>query len=101
MTIIHVPVVELLYQAPTRWIPVLKYLMSGAGGRLLPCPVIPCIKYRRFPRSWLWWCLPGTENPQAWLPGAQVCLEPGGVRQTGLIDGKILPAHCIRDGGKC
>jgi hypothetical protein len=63
MTIMRVPVVELLCQVATGCIPVLKYLLSGVYGRLWPCPIVRDIKCCRFPRSWLWWCLPDTEKP--------------------------------------
>jgi hypothetical protein len=51
MAIMRVPVEELLYQAPTGWISVLKYLLSGACGCLWPCPIVPSIKCRCFPRT--------------------------------------------------
>jgi hypothetical protein len=69
MAIMHAPVEELLCQVATGWILVLKYLLSGVWGNLWPCPVMPGIKCRRFPRTWLQWHLPGTEWPGA-------CAEP-------------------------
>jgi hypothetical protein len=44
MTIMRVPVEELLCWAATGWIPVLKYLMSGARWHLGSCHVVPGIK---------------------------------------------------------
>jgi hypothetical protein len=76
IVIMCVSVVEFLCQETTEWIPVLKYLVSGACGRLWPCIVISGIKCRRFPRSQLLCCLPSTENPWTWLLGARVFLEP-------------------------
>jgi hypothetical protein len=65
MTIMCVCMVELLCQAPTGWILVLKYLLSGVCGHMWQHPVVADIKYHRFLRSWLPWCLPGTESPRA------------------------------------
>jgi hypothetical protein len=48
MVIAHVPVEELLCQVVTRWIPVLKYLLSGVRGRMWPCPIVSGIKCRCF-----------------------------------------------------
>jgi hypothetical protein len=56
MPIMCVSVVEFLYQVVTRQILILKYLLSGTHGCLWSCPVVPSIKCRRFPRSWLLWC---------------------------------------------
>jgi hypothetical protein len=50
LTIMRVPVVELLYQVAMRWISVLKCLLSGARGCLWSCPIVPGIKYYRFSR---------------------------------------------------
>jgi hypothetical protein len=94
MTIMRVRVIELLCQMTMRQIPVLKYLPSGACGRLWSCPVVPDIKCCCFPRSWLQWCLPGTVSP--WDPG-RVLSTGGGMRRVGLIGGEIIPAHCYRD----
>jgi hypothetical protein len=68
MMIMLILVVELLCQAAMGWISVLKYLLSGTDGRLWPHPVVLGIKCCCFLRSWLWWCLPGTEEP----PGAAI-----------------------------
>jgi hypothetical protein len=37
MVIMRIPVVELLCQMVMGWLPVLKYLLSGACGCLVPC----------------------------------------------------------------
>jgi hypothetical protein len=44
MTIMHIPVEELLCQTMTGRIPVLKCLLSGVHGHLWLCPVILGIK---------------------------------------------------------
>jgi hypothetical protein len=41
MMIKLVPVVELLCQTVTGWIPVLKILLSDVCGCLWPCPIMP------------------------------------------------------------
>jgi hypothetical protein len=69
MAIMRAPVEELLCQVATGWIPILKYLLSGAWGILWPCPIMLGIKCHHFPRTWLQWRLPGTEWPRA-------CAEP-------------------------
>jgi hypothetical protein len=51
--IMRILVKELLYRAVTGWILVLECLLSGAFGHLWLHPVMPDIKCRRFPRSWL------------------------------------------------
>jgi hypothetical protein len=94
MTIMHVAVEELLHQAATGWIPVLKYLLSGACGHLWPCPVMPDIKCRSFPKTRLQWCLPGIESPLH-LPS-----RGGGMRLTGPIGGEILLTRGHQDRGK-
>jgi hypothetical protein len=44
MVIMDVPVKEMLCQTVMGWIPVLKFIMSGACGHLWPCPITPSIK---------------------------------------------------------
>jgi hypothetical protein len=61
MAIMCVSLAEWLCQAVMGRIPALKCLMSGARGCLWLHLVVPDIKCHRFPRSWLRWCLPGTE----------------------------------------
>jgi hypothetical protein len=63
MVIMCIPVEELLCQAATGQIPVLKYLLLDVHGHLLPHHVVPGIKYHRFLRTRLQWCLSGTEIP--------------------------------------
>jgi hypothetical protein len=94
IAIMHVPVVELLCQATTGRIPILKYLLSGVCGRMWPYHVMPGIRYHCFPRNQLQWCLPGTKSPRE--PGC-VHNRGGGMRQTGLTGGEIQPAHGYRD----
>jgi hypothetical protein len=53
------------------------------------CPVVPDIKYHRFPCSLIWWCLPDTESPQTSL----------GMSRSGLIGGEILPVQDYQDRG--
>jgi hypothetical protein len=92
MMVMRVPVLELLCQAATGWIPVLKYLLSCAPERLWSCHVVSCIKYRRFPRFWLWWCLPDTESPGCDYREPEYVLRRG-MRQTRLTGGETLSAH--------
>jgi hypothetical protein len=73
MVIMCVPVEELPRQAVMGRILILKCLLSIARGRPWACPVVSGIKYHRFLRTQLLWCLPGTKSPRAGLPGAQVC----------------------------
>jgi hypothetical protein len=40
MTIMCVPIVELLCQASMGWIPILKYLLSGVCGHVLSCQAL-------------------------------------------------------------
>jgi hypothetical protein len=68
MTIMYVHVEELLSQAVTGHIPVLKYLLPGVCGCLWPCPVMSDIKCCRFPTS-------DTESPWVRLSGAWVCAK--------------------------
>jgi hypothetical protein len=77
MAIMRVHVVELLCQTAMGWIPVLKYFLLGACGRLWPCSIMPRIKCRRFLRSQLQWRLPGTESPWVRLLRAQACAKLG------------------------
>jgi hypothetical protein len=77
MMIMHVPMEELLCQATMGWVPLLKYLLSGARGCLCPCPVVPGNECCCFSRTRLQWCLLHIETPRAWLSGARVCAEPG------------------------
>jgi hypothetical protein len=77
MVIMRVPVVESLYQTAIGRFPVLKYLLLGASGCLLPRLVVTGFKYHRFPMTRLHWCLADAESPRAWLSGARVCHEPG------------------------
>jgi hypothetical protein len=70
MAIICVHVVELLCPTMIGQLLVLKYLLPGACGYLLPRIVVPGIKCRYFPRVWLRWCLSDDESPRAWLPRA-------------------------------
>jgi hypothetical protein len=51
MSIIRVPMVELLCQTVMRSPLVLNYLLSGVRGRLRPCLVVAGIKCRRFLRT--------------------------------------------------
>jgi hypothetical protein len=53
MTIMHVHVVELFYQATMGRISVLKWLLSHARGCLWSCPIMTDIKYRHFLRTQL------------------------------------------------
>jgi hypothetical protein len=53
MTIMCVPVGEVLHQAMMGWIPVLECLSSDARGLLWLCHVVLGIKCRRFWRTWL------------------------------------------------
>jgi hypothetical protein len=53
MMIMRVSVVELLCQAATGRLLVLKYLLLGVCGRLWQCVVMPDIKCHCFLRSWL------------------------------------------------
>jgi hypothetical protein len=77
---------------------VLECLLSGVHGRLWVRPFKPGIKCCCFLRTRLHGHLPGIGEPQAWLPGARYMLSRGlGVRQTGLIGTKILPAHGYQD----
>jgi hypothetical protein len=62
MVIMCVLVVELLCQAATERILILKYLLLGMHGYMWPCPVMLDIKCHHFPRIQLWWCLPGVES---------------------------------------
>jgi hypothetical protein len=80
-----------------KWIPVLTYLISGVRGHLWPCHVIPGIKCRRFLRTRLQWCLPGTKSPWARLPGARACVESREMRLTGLTGDKILLVYSYQD----
>jgi hypothetical protein len=45
MMIMHVPVVELLYQTVIGRLLVLKYMLSGGCGCMLSCLVMPGIKF--------------------------------------------------------
>jgi hypothetical protein len=63
MTIMYVHVDELLSQAVTGHIPVLKYLLPGVCGCLWPCPVMSDIKCCRFPTSRLQWRFPILKAP--------------------------------------
>jgi hypothetical protein len=62
MMIMCILVEELLCHGVTRWILVLKYLLSGARRRLWPRLVMLSIKCRRFLRVQFLWCLPGTKK---------------------------------------
>jgi hypothetical protein len=53
VVIMRIPLVELLCQAAMGHILVLKYLLSGACGRLWSCLIVPSIKCRRFSRTQL------------------------------------------------
>jgi hypothetical protein len=57
MAIMRVPEEELLRQAVTERFLVLKCLLLGACGRLWSCSVTPYIKWHRFSRNQLKWCL--------------------------------------------
>jgi hypothetical protein len=46
----------------------------GACGYVLSCMALNSLSSQGY---WLWSHFPGTGNPQAWLPGAQVCVELG------------------------
>jgi hypothetical protein len=52
-TTLRVHVEELLCQVKTRWISVLKYLLSDVSGRIWSCHVVPHIKCHRFLRTQL------------------------------------------------
>jgi hypothetical protein len=77
MVIMRILVEDLLCQAVTGPILVLKYLLSGAYGHLWPC-LMQGIKCHRFLRTQLQWRLLGIESPQARLLGARVCAKLGG-----------------------
>jgi hypothetical protein len=95
MAIMHAFMVKLLRQAMMGRIPILMCFLPGVHGRLWLCPILFAIKWPLFPSLpalesatsllnglsslafQLWSQLPGTSNPQAWLPGARVCVEPG------------------------
>jgi hypothetical protein len=51
VSIMRVPMVELLCQELMGYISVLKYLLSGVCGCLWPCPIVPSINCRYFLRS--------------------------------------------------
>jgi hypothetical protein len=51
MSIMRVPVVELLHQAMMGQLPVFKYLLSGMRGDLWLCLVMPDIKCHCFSRT--------------------------------------------------
>jgi hypothetical protein len=69
MAIMRVPVVELLCQAAMGNISILKYLLSDVHGCLWPCPIMPIIKYCRFPRTRVLWCLPVLGKPPGMTAG--------------------------------
>jgi hypothetical protein len=77
MVIMHVPVGELLCQAVTGWIPVLKCPLAGACGLLWLCPIMPDIKCHRFPRIRLQWRLPGTGEPPGMATGVRGLCQVG------------------------
>jgi hypothetical protein len=79
MVIMCVPVGELLCQAVTGRILVLKCSLSDAHGLLWLCPIMPGMKCHCFPRARLQLRLPGTGEPPgvaAGGPGVCVCAEP-------------------------
>jgi hypothetical protein len=77
MTIMRVPVVELLYQTTMGQLLVLKYLLLGECGCLFPSLVVPGIKCHHFLRMHLCWCSSDTKSPRVWFLGDRVCPELG------------------------
>jgi hypothetical protein len=54
MTIMCVPLVELLCKAAMGQFQALDYMLSGARGLLWPRPILRGNKCYRFPRPWCW-----------------------------------------------
>jgi DMSO/TMAO reductase YedYZ heme-binding membrane subunit len=72
MVIMRILVEELLYQAVMRRIPVLECLLSGSHRCLWLRPILPSIKWHRYPRNLALWPLAWyLGHLRAWLPGSQ------------------------------